>query len=141
MPAHEPTFFDRIEQIAEQSGRYRREAYLFVYASLEYTVRKLGRNRSATSRGRHICGQELCRGIADYARERYGPMTRSVFAHWNVLSTLDFGRIVFELVDTGMMSKTDEDSLDDFRDVYDFDEEFDPKRIQSCPETIDLDRL
>jgi uncharacterized repeat protein (TIGR04138 family) len=141
MSEHEPTFLERIEQIAEHGGRYSREAYLFVYASLDHTVRKLGRDRSESPRGRHIRGQELCRGISDYARERYGPMARSVFAHWNVLSTLDFGRIVFELVDTGMMSKTEEDSLDDFRDVYDFDDEFDPKRIRCCPEAIDLDRL
>ena len=37
---------------------------------------------------------------------------------------LDFGKIVFALVDNGHMRKTDEDQLDDFRDVYEFKSAF-----------------
>ena len=36
----------------------------------------------------------------------------------------DFGRIVFALVDAGMMHKTDEDRIDDFVNVFDFKDAF-----------------
>ena len=45
--------------------------------------------------------------------------------NWGIRRTEDFGRIVFGMVDAGLLRKTDEDSLDDFTDVFDFDEAFD----------------
>ena len=106
-----------IEEMALKSGHFKMEAYLFVFAALEYTLRQLREHR-------HITGRELLHGISAYARSEYGPMTKTVFEHWGVTTTEDFGRIVFELVDSGLMGKTDEDSIDDFKDVYDFAEEF-----------------
>jgi uncharacterized repeat protein (TIGR04138 family) len=52
-------------------------------------------------------------------------MVRLVLDYWGIKKTQDFGEIVFTLVDAGLMSKTEEDSLKDFRDVYDFEEVFD----------------
>ena len=59
----------------------------------------------------------------------YGLLTSSVLAgivlkRWNIFSTLDFGRIVFAMVDNGFMQKTDNDCLEDFRGVYDFKSAF-----------------
>ena len=124
----EHDFVRRVEEVAEQDGRYRREAFLFLYAALEYTVRKLGRDKASTQAERHVSGQELSRGVAGFAREQYGPMTRSVLEHWGVRRTQDFGEMVFLLVNAGMMSKTDEDRIEDFTDVYDFETEFDWRR-------------
>jgi outer membrane receptor protein involved in Fe transport len=39
--------------------------------------------------------------------------------------TYDFGRIVFAMVESGLMQKTDDDSIEDFRNVYDFKTAFD----------------
>lgn len=61
---------------------------------------------------------------------QYGMMARTVLSRWNLTSTYDFGKIVFALVDNGYMSKTDEDSIDDFRNVYDFRTAFDPARYK-----------
>jgi uncharacterized repeat protein (TIGR04138 family) len=47
-----------------------------------------------------------------------------VFNFWGVQTTEDFGHIVFNLVEKGLLSKTPEDSLEDFRDVYDFKKVF-----------------
>ena len=134
-------FLDRVEGVAEEDGRYSREAYLFIYAALDYAVKTLKRDRAQSPRGRHVTGQELSRGIAEYAKLQYGPLARPVFDHWRVNETLDFGRIVFNLVDAGLMSKTEDDCLDDFRDVYDFDEAFDPQHDPVGPDKIDLSRL
>ena len=53
----------------------------------------------------------------------------AVLRKWNVRSTLDFGNMVYLLVENGLMHKTAEDSLEDFRDVFDFDEAFGPEKV------------
>ena len=47
-----------------------------------------------------------------------------VLSHWHVRRTEDFGRIVFAMIAEGLMSKTDDDTPEDFRAVYDFEEAF-----------------
>jgi uncharacterized repeat protein (TIGR04138 family) len=123
-------FFQQVEQLAEQDGRYGREAYFFVFAALDHTVRALNRAEEPEIIG-NVTGQELAWGIADYTREQYGPMARSVLSYWGLNATLDFGHIVFSLIDAGLMRQTENDSLKDFANVYDFDEVFDSKRIQN----------
>ena len=134
-------FLERVEAVAEDDGRYRREAYLFLYAALDYVVKSLHRDQAETPAGRHVSGQELSRGIADYARLQYGPLTRAVLDHWGISRTLDFGHIVYNLIEAGMMSKTEDDRLDDFRAVYDFDEAFDPEKHRGGAESFDLSRI
>jgi uncharacterized repeat protein (TIGR04138 family) len=41
-----------------------------------------------------------------------------------VTRTEDFGAIVFQLVEAGILGKTDEDQLSDFARGYDFDQAF-----------------
>lgn len=74
---------------------------------------------------RHVSGQQLCEGLRMYAIEQWGMMAGTVLQRWNLRGTIDFGRIVFALVDGGLMHKTERDRLDDFRDIYDFDRAFD----------------
>ena len=76
------------------------------------------------SNSRHVSGQQLCLGLRDYAIKRYGMMAPAVLRSWNLRRTDDFGRIVFAMIEHGLMSKTAEDTLEDFQAVYDFDEAF-----------------
>lgn len=133
-------FLTQIEVLADRDGKYKREAYLFIFAALDYTVRALKRIDAPES-GRHVSGAELAWGIADYACEQYGPMARPVLEHWGIFQTIDFGRIVFALVEEGLMRKTEEDDLEDFTDVYDFDDVFDPRRIQSKLKPVVIEQL
>ncbi len=71
---------------------------------------------------RHISGQDLCWGLRDYARHRWGSLARLVLGRWRIESTLDFGKMVFILVENDLLQKEPTDTLDDFRDVFDFDE-------------------
>ena len=119
-------FLREIEDLAERDGRYKKEAYLFIYEALEHTVKRT--HKSALSQDqRHVSGRDLLYGISEYGMSQFGPLTSSVFAHWGVHTTQDFGEIVFNLVKSSLMSKTDEDCIDDFIDVYDFEIEFDWK--------------
>jgi len=49
-------------------------------------------------------------------------MAQTVFRCWSIHTTEDFGRMVFDLIDRGEMSKTESDQLSDFSDVFDFEE-------------------
>lgn len=114
---------ERIEKIAENDNRYRKEAFLFVLVALEHTVSKLPARR-------HLSGQELAKGIAEFAREQYGYMAKLVLTHWGITTTLDFGEIVYLMIENSLLAKTEEDSKEDFFNVYDFDIEFDWKHIR-----------
>ena len=74
---------------------------------------------------RHVTGRELCWGLRDYALKRWGLLARVVLETWNIRGTQDFGRIVFGFIALDMMRKQEHDRLEDFREVYAFDEAFD----------------
>ncbi len=114
------------------AGPFPREAFQFVRDGLAHTVEMLhgeGQLGDETDESKHVSGQQLCLGLRDYAIDRYGRMARLVLEHWGLRATDDFGRIVFAMVEVGLMRKTDEDSIEDFRAVYDFHEAFDPAQL------------
>lgn len=96
-------------------------AYEFVHEGLDYTVTQVHGGRPASAKdNRHVSGAQLCEGLRELALARWGRMARTVLERWNIHSTLDFGRIVFSLIEMGQLQKLDDDSLDDFKNVYDF---------------------
>jgi uncharacterized repeat protein (TIGR04138 family) len=101
-------------------GVYPLEAYDFVQRGLAYTVTKVYGTSNETGLGRHVSGQQLCEGLRVYAQRQWGFMARLVLERWNITSTLDFGRIVFTMVEHQMLATTEQDTIEDFRNVYDF---------------------
>jgi len=106
-----------VRKLATDRSVYRAEAYFFVLASLETAM-------SSQSEPGHVSGEGLLTWIRQLGQERYGVMAGDVFNAWGVNSTLDFGRIVFHLVDAGLLKKRHQDSLSDFIDKFDFEEAF-----------------
>jgi uncharacterized repeat protein (TIGR04138 family) len=124
-------FHPGLAEVVRNDARYQYEAYEFVFYALHHTQKLLGREQAAAvERGelppaaephQHVSGPELLEGIRDLALREFGRMARTVFRLWGIERTDDFGEIVFNLIDAGMMSKTDEDCREDFRGVYDLD--------------------
>ncbi|MCX6843908.1 MAG: hypothetical protein NTX53_16720 [candidate division WOR-3 bacterium] len=106
-----------LDTVLAKDPRFRPEAYLFVHDALGHTCARLGQRR-------HVTGRELLEGIKDIALKRYGAMSLAVLNSWGVRTTDDFGAIVFNLVDAELLSKTEEDRIDDFHAVYNFDDVF-----------------
>jgi len=106
-----------IRKLADRRGVFRPEAYFFVLEALENAMGDM------EERG-HITGEDLLSWIRDLGRDRYGVMAGDVFNAWGVHATVDFGRIVFHLVEEGLLRKRDEDSLSDFLDKFDFQDAF-----------------
>ncbi|MFQ5412443.1 MAG: Minf_1886 family protein [Phycisphaerae bacterium] len=73
---------------------------------------------------RHVGGEDLCWGLRDYSLNQWGLMAPSVLRSWGLQSTMDFGRMVFALVENDLLQKQPDDSIRDFEDVYDFDKAF-----------------
>jgi uncharacterized repeat protein (TIGR04138 family) len=119
-----------LDQIIARDPRFKPEAYLFVHDALGHTWARLDHRR-------HVTGRELLDGIKDLALKRYGPMAQAVLNSWGVRTTDDFGAIVFNLVDAELLSKTEEDRVEDFHAVYDFNEAFVRSYDIAGPETPD----
>jgi uncharacterized repeat protein (TIGR04138 family) len=121
--------FDKIlDQIVEKDPRYHRDAYLFVREALDHTQRLAAKTvrGSAKQESRHVSGQELLAGIRTCALDQFGPMAFMVLEEWGVHRCEDFGEIVFNLIEHGggMFGKSERDSREDFKGVWDFDEAF-----------------
>ncbi|MBQ6704806.1 MAG: hypothetical protein IJN19_02195 [Opitutales bacterium] len=116
---NENDFEKAVAEITERDSRFAPAAYVFVSGALTETARRLGRSRKSPVKQRHISGQELAEGAADFAEEQFGSLAYSVLREWGVKTTRDIGDIVFNLIDVGIFSKTEEDSIDDFDNVFD----------------------
>lgn len=112
------------ESIKAKFGLIQPEAFEFVRQGLAHTVKSIHGDVPGDDETRNVSGQQLCLGLRDYAVKQYGMLARTVLDRWGIQRTDDFGRIVFAMVDIGLMSKTEEDRMDDFRGVYDFEEAF-----------------
>lgn len=117
-----PSIEEAISLIVQTDPRYDGEAYLFVKDALDFTVKSL--RKPTDGPGRHVSGEELLQGIRDYALQQFGPVTLRVLNTWGIHTTADFGEIVFNMVEHGILGKTDEDTREDFKQGYDFNTAF-----------------
>ncbi|MBM3314743.1 hypothetical protein FJY71_02720 [candidate division WOR-3 bacterium] len=101
-----------IEDLVARDPRYRVEAYVFINDALAHSQRMVGRKG-------HVTGRELSAGCRRLALERYGRLARAVLNSWGLFTTDDFGNVVYNLIAAGLMSRTEEDSIDDFHDLFD----------------------
>ena len=116
------TYEEVLSEIVAADPRYQHNAYHFVREGLEYTQQSLSQNEAGAVR--HISGQELLEGMRAHALEQYGPMALMVLGEWGAHRCEDFGEIVFNMVKYELLAKTDEDSREDFKGGYDFEDAF-----------------
>jgi len=134
---HTSNFDGTLEHILKKDPRYHRDAYQFVREALDFTTQKTApkasrqetRPAAETRKARageeqHVTGQQLLEGIRGFALETYGPMALTVLHEWGVHRCEDFGEIVFNMVEHNLLGKTDQDSRDDFKGGYNFEEAF-----------------
>ncbi|MFO1500412.1 MAG: Minf_1886 family protein [Verrucomicrobiota bacterium] len=119
----QPLNFDEVlQRILSQDTRYPRDAYLFLREALDFTQRQLTEGKR--NEPRHVSGRELLGGLRAYALAQFGPMAKTVLNEWGITKCQDFGEIVFNMVDQGLLSKTENDSRQDFKDGFDFEDAF-----------------
>jgi len=114
----EVNFELKLEKILAHDPRYSRDAYHFVREALDFTQQSVKRENQGAIR--HVSGQELLEGIRQFALKQFGPMATIVFEEWGVKSCPDFGEIVFNMVESDLLAKTEKDTREDFQNGYDF---------------------
>ena len=118
-------FTEVLELILKEDTRFEKGAYFFVREALDFTMKLEKKEIKKDPRGNHVSGQQLLEGIRQFAIEQFGPMTITVFDEWGITKCNDFGDIVFNLVEYGILGKTEDDQKEDFAGGYDFHEVFD----------------
>jgi uncharacterized repeat protein (TIGR04138 family) len=114
-------FAEAIARLCASDPRYSPDAYVFLNEGLARTLKAV---QEKEKRYRQITGAKLANGLREFALEQYGPLAHTVLGRWGIHSTRDFGEMVFALLSIGLLGKTDEDKIEDFDDVYDFDHAF-----------------
>jgi uncharacterized repeat protein (TIGR04138 family) len=115
-------FAEALDSIVGTDPRYQRDAYAFLRDALDFTTKQQKKVKGVSVR--HVTGPELLDGVRHYALKEFGPMVMTVFENWGIHSCEDIGNMVFNLIGAGIFGKTEEDSIEDFKNVYDFGEVF-----------------
>lgn len=118
--------------IRVRASEFSESAFDFVRDGLRHTVETLqsaaacsvpAAEEAAIER-RHVTGQQLCMGLKELAIERWGLLSLTVLNRWGIERTDDFGTIVYAMIDRAELKSSENDSIEDFKGVYDFDEAF-----------------
>ena len=115
-------FPEALESVVANDPRYQRDGYIFLRDALDFTTKHQKKIKGVSVR--HVSVPELLDGVRQYALKEFGPMVMTVFDSWGIHSCEDIGHMVFNLIGAGVFGKTEEDSIDDFKNVYDFEEAF-----------------
>lgn len=116
-------------EIASTDERYAFEAYEFLCHALAYTQEMMERPAAVDPESgdaviHHVTGRELLEGVRLFGLEQFGMMAGVVFKLWGIQSTSDFGAMVYRLIDAGLWHKSATDRLEDFDNVYNFEQVF-----------------
>jgi uncharacterized repeat protein (TIGR04138 family) len=115
-------FEEAVAEITKTDNRFTSDAYFFVKEALDFTVKQL--NDFNQPHYRHVTAKELLYGFRDYTLEEFGAMGLTVLHTWGIYNCKHIGIIVFHLVNQGILGKKEEDSLDDFKEVFNFYDTF-----------------
>ncbi|WP_168564880.1 Minf_1886 family protein [Crateriforma spongiae] len=120
-----------MRKLLKDDPRFKLEAYQFIRESLQYAHEhadqiRIGDMPTDADDVRHLTGQQLCEACRLYSLEQYGYLAKIVLNSWGVHTTSDLGEVVYNLIRIEQMRKSDTDRREDFDDVYDFDEAFQP---------------
>jgi uncharacterized repeat protein (TIGR04138 family) len=121
-PMQKIGFAEALDSIVKSDPRYERNAYVFLRDALDFTTKQQKKAKGTSVR--HVSGPELLEGLRQYALKEFGPMVVTVLDSWGIHSSEDIGNMVFNLIGAGIFGKTEKDSIEDFRNVYDFQEVF-----------------
>jgi uncharacterized repeat protein (TIGR04138 family) len=126
-------FQGAVEKILAEDSRYDVEGYAFLRDALDATLKR--RKKARKDAPANVNAAELLEGFRLHTLQEFGPMSVTVLNYWGIRSCEDIGYMVFNLVQSGVFVKTDEDTIESFREGYDFDEAF-VVPFQPAPENL-----
>ena len=115
-------FEHAVTAILDREQRFQPGAYFLIREALDFTVDRL--SKESTAEKRHVSGPELLHGFRDYVLQEYGPMGATLLEDWGITKCRHVGEIVFLFIEHGVFGKQDSDTLEDFDEVFNFEEAF-----------------
>lgn len=129
-----------LEKLVESDSTWPYEAYEFVLNSLDHAARTVQEAQDSlrdetksemeseigspgAEGGMHVDGRQIALAARAIAQEEFGQMAPVVFRQWGIQSTADLGRIIFKLIDIGLLNKNEKDSIEDFVGIYEIPED------------------
>lgn len=112
---------DIMPRLLKHDSRYTKEAYVFIQNAVDFSVHHYAED---LAKNHHLSCQQLAEGIRLFALEQFGLMAQFTLAQWGMTKTIDFGHVVFNLIEFDILAGQPEDKLEDFAYLYDFDEAF-----------------
>jgi uncharacterized repeat protein (TIGR04138 family) len=125
------SFDAAVKKIRLTETRFSLAAYEFVRRSLDHALQRLG--RADQKKPAHVRGEELLESFRALALKDFGPMAKTVLNDWGISTCAEVGEVVFQLVQHGILGKSETDKIDDFQEIYTFRDAFEspflPKAI------------
>jgi uncharacterized repeat protein (TIGR04138 family) len=116
-------FQEAVEKIVIHDLRYRADAYLFLREVMDLTVKRQKKQRKEL-RPMHVSAAELLEAFRLLALKEFGPMALTLLQYWGIKNSADIGQIVFNLIEAGVVGKTEDDTLASFSNGFDFQQAF-----------------
>ncbi len=98
----------RIHELAERPGAYPEDAYGFVHQVVLETVMR-------QNNARHVTALEVLEQFKVAVARDFGEWGDAVLGEWGVNTPEAVGKIVFSLVEAGLLSTQESDSVQDFQ--------------------------
>ena len=92
--------------------------------AIMFVLRNLPQNESTNRETTHINAADLCWRMHDRAMVMFNATARAQMYKWGITSTKDIGHIVFELINEGLITRSDNHQQSEFENVFDFEQEF-----------------
>ena len=127
-------FDQAIIKIRATDSRFAPGAYHFIRQSLDHSIARLNRH-GLEKKPAHVSGKELLEGFRDLALKEFGPMAKTVLGEWGIFRCSHVGEIVFQLVQYGILGKSETDKPDDFQEIWTFSEAFESP-FQPKPQSL-----
>lgn len=116
-------FQEAVEKIVTRDERYRSDAYLFLREVMDFSIKRQKKQRKEFP-PTHVSTTELLEAFRLLALKEFGPMALTLLQYWGIKSSIDIGQIIFNLIEAGVVGKTEDDTLAAFATGFDFEQAF-----------------
>jgi len=93
--------------LSGRDTRFKPDAYGFVLASLDFI-------REKRSLDGHIEAPVVIDGVIELSLMKFGPLASTVLKKWGIVTTIDIGTIVYNLISMEILTRTSDDKLENF---------------------------
>ena len=111
-----------VKRLLARDARYAEAAYAFVRDAVTQAHKR--KVRGGSRQAVHVSCAELLEAIRRHALDEFGPLALQVLNEWGIQESIDFGNIVFLMIEEGLLGAGSGDSQAAFGDAFDFRDAF-----------------